>query len=117
MQLMDIQADNYKVEYNKEAGIISCEGTFMLNGTEEYAPILDLLKNAADDRAEGLILDLRKLDFLNSSGINTFTKFVIYVRNQNKIRLTGKGHEDVLWQVRLLNNLKRLLPEFVVELE
>ena len=54
----------------------------------EYAPIFDLLNNAcALKPAQPLTLDLRQLEFLNSSGIAMLSKFVIGVRNE-----IGRAH-------------------------
>lgn len=88
----------------------------MLSGTEEYTPILDLLTAAAEQQEERLSLDLRELEFLNSSGINTLTKFVIFVRKKQTLHLIVLGYESVPWQVRLLKNLQRLLPQLEMQL-
>jgi len=114
---MDIKTDDYQVAYNPETSLVICKGSFLLSGTEEYAPILDLLNSAAEQQKEKLILDLRELEFLNSSGINTLTKFVINVRNKETLNLVVEGHEHIPWQVRLLKNLQRLMPALVLKLE
>ncbi len=109
---MEIISQDYHVVYREETATVVCEGTFLLSGTEEYAPILQLLNTTADAQpTQGrLTLDLRNLEFLNSSGINTFTKFVIQVRNQQHIQLVVRGYENIPWQARLLKNLQRLMP-------
>ena len=42
------------------------KGALRLSGTEDYAPILDLLKETLMSPAKPIVLDLRELDFLNS---------------------------------------------------
>jgi len=117
---MKIKSEDYCVEFNIDTGTITCEGSLLLGGGEEYAPILNLLNAAAaatNEKTKALILDVRDLEFLNSSGINTMTKFVIGVRNRQALNLTVIGQEDVVWQVKLLKNLKRLMPALHMKLE
>ncbi|MCP4699215.1 MAG: hypothetical protein GY862_20555 [Gammaproteobacteria bacterium] len=114
---MEIRSDDYSVIYDAKTATISCTGSFLLSGTEEYAPILELLLSAVRDESDLLSLDLRDLEFLNSSGINTLTKFVINIRNQSTSQLVVHGHQGIPWQVRLLKNLQRLMPALQMKLE
>lgn len=118
METTTIKADDYSIVYDADEAMITCQGSLLLSGTEEYAPILNLLSDAADNETHTLTIDIRQLEFLNSSGINTMTKFVINVRNNKKdLKLTALGYEDTPWQVRLLKNLQRLMPDLVLHLE
>lgn len=114
---MEIKTDDYHIAYDEANAIVTCQGSLLLSGTDEYAPILELLTQAAVQQTEKLTLDLRPLEFLNSSGINTLTKFVINVRNQQNLQLIGIGYEEIPWQVRLLKNLQRLMPDLQLTLE
>ncbi len=107
---MEIKTEDYVIQYTADNGEILCQGSLLLSGTEEYAPILNLMLQAAEEQAEHLILNVKDLEFLNSSGINTMTKFVINVRNRKHLKLKVVGLEGVPWQVRLLKNLQRLMP-------
>lgn len=84
---------------------------------EEYAPIVQLLNDVADGEPKIITLDLRKLDFLNSSGINIISKFVIKVRQQKNIQIAVKGSKQIPWQGKSLKNLQRLMPSLSLELE
>jgi hypothetical protein len=57
-----------------------------------------------------IVLDLRELDFLNSSGITMFSRFVIEARDHIGINLQFIASEAVPWQARSLKNLQRLMP-------
>jgi len=114
---MEIKTEEYNVIYDPAIAAVVCKGSFMLSGTQEYAPILELLNTAAGQQSVMLTLDLRGLTFLNSSGINTLTKFVINIRKNKKPQLVVVGYEKVAWQVRLLKNLQRLLPDLTARLE
>ena len=115
---MEIRTDKYSVVY--DATTVTCEGSLLLNGAKEYEPILNLLNMAAEQqqsKSEGLTGDLQDLKFLNSSGINMMTKFVINICDIEPMDLKLKVMIDakVLWQEKLAKNLKRLMPELVVQ--
>lgn len=105
------------VRYDPESATVICQGSFRLRGTEEYAPILQVLTDAADAKPATLILDLRQLRFLNSSGINTLSKFVLQVRKHNASQVVIKGSSQFPWQQKSLKNFQRLLPDLQLEIE
>ncbi len=114
---MEIKTEDYSVTYDNNSDMIVCEGSLLLNSSAEYAPILSLFNTAAEKQVKLLTLDVRKLEFLNSSGINTFTKFVVNVRKKQVLQLTAIGYGEIPWQVRFLKNLQRLMPTLVLKLE
>ena len=114
---MDIVHDDYQVHYDAATATVICQGSFRLRGTEEYAPILQVLTTAADAQPATLTLDLRTLQFLNSSGINTLAKFVLYVRQSKATKVVVKGSHLFPWQEKSLKNFPRLLPGLQLEIE
>ena len=114
---MEITHNDYQVQYDETSGTITCQGSFRLRGVEEYQPILDLLLSAADAKPETLTLDVRELKFLNSSGINTLSKFVLYARQYNATQVVMKGSHHFPWQEKSLKNFQRLLPGLHLEIE
>ncbi|NET54260.1 MAG: hypothetical protein F6K09_38340, partial [Merismopedia sp. SIO2A8] len=64
-----------------------------------------------------ITLDLKKLEFLNSSGISMLSKFVINVRKKNASQIQVKGSTSIPWQSKSLKNLKRLMPKLELVLE
>ena len=107
---MDITHADYQVRYDATMATVTCQGAFRLRGPEEYAPILQLLLDAAETKPPTLTLDLRALRFLNSSGINVLAKFVLHVRAQQASQIVIKGNAQYLWQQKSLKNFQRLLP-------
>src|SRR5207244_11962164 len=95
---MDIVHDDYQVRYDAATATVLCQGSFRLRGTEEYAPILQVLTDAADAQPATLTLDLRTLQFLNSSGINTLAKFVLHARQYPATTVLMKGSHHFPWQ-------------------
>jgi len=114
---MEIQTKDYTIEYDRATQTITCCGSFRLRLAEEYAPIVELLKFVVDSSPNTITLDLRKLEFLNSSGINILSKFAIEVRQQKNIQMTVKGSKQIPWQGKFLKNLQRLMPSLHLELE
>ena len=117
---MEIKAKDHHVVYDRPASTVTFEGELALMGMSEYPPIVDLLEQALEDSLANdpsvLILDMEDLKFLNSSGINVISKFVIKVRRAGKVAMTIKGSDSIPWQSKSLVNLKRLMPGMVVEL-
>jgi hypothetical protein len=107
----EIETNDYKVWYDEPEKTVRCKGSFRLNGVEEYAPIIQLLNYVADQQPPTLTLDLRELQFLNSSGINVISKFVISVRQRGNIALAVQGSKRIPWQGKSLQNLQKLMPK------
>ena len=114
---MEIRTETYQVIYDPVTATISCHGGFRLYEGDNYIAIAKLLKEIADQKPPKIILDLRELRFLNSSGINMFFKFVIRVRDYKVSQLVIQGMKQIFWQNKLLANFQRLMPEVIVEME
>jgi hypothetical protein len=63
-----------------------------------------------------IVLDLRELEFLNSSGITMLSRFVIQARDRTGIDLQVLASEAVPWHARSLKNLQRLMPSLSIRL-
>ena len=113
----EIKHEDYQVSYNPDTATIICSGSFRLRGSAEYAPTLRLLNQAADARPEIITLDVRELQFLNSSGINTLSKFVIQVRKHKASQMVILGSSQSPWQQKSLKNFQRLLPGLKLDIE
>jgi hypothetical protein len=114
---MEIKSDDYLVTYNPEATTVAFEGLLRLSGMDEYAPIVGLLNEIAAKNPSRLTLDLRSLQFLNSSGINMLSKFVLRVRQQDKIQVIVRGSNEIPWQSKSLKNFQRLMPTLELEFD
>jgi hypothetical protein len=114
---MKIQSEDYSICYDPVSETVTCQGSLRLNGVEEYAPIVQLLNDLADQEPPTITLNLCELEFLNSSGINVLSKFVIGVRQKKNIQMVVKGSKTIPWQGKSLKNLQRLMPSLQLELE
>ena len=114
---MEINTKDYNIQYDRATETVTCCGSFRLSQMEEYAPIVQLLNDVAEREPKIITLDLRKLEFLNSSGINILSKFAIKVRQQKNTQIIVKGSKQIPWQGKSLKNLQRLMPSLHLELE
>ncbi|MCP4698016.1 MAG: hypothetical protein GY862_14355 [Gammaproteobacteria bacterium] len=114
---MEIKSQDYAMSYDAASACITCTGSWRLSGMEEYAPIIRLFNDIAEQEPEKLTLNLRLLRFLNSSGINVLSKFVIKVRQKKNIQIVVQGTKQFPWQNKSLRNLQRLMPSLVLEFE
>ncbi len=121
---MEIKTDTYTVRYDEENNVILCEGTLRLSGMEEYSPVVEMLNTVVERSPPLITLDLRKLEFLNSSGINVLSKFIIKVRqhrerqakeNQPETNMVVYGSQTIPWQSKSIKNLQRLMPSLELE--
>ncbi len=118
MSVETIKDEEYFVEYNDNTKCVRFDGTIRLRTTDEYAPIMALMNKAQDsaNQDETVSLDLSELHFLNSSGINTISRFVISARKEAKIKLKVIGNQEIYWQQKSLKNLQRLWSNVQVEI-
>lgn len=108
-----ITGEIYSLDWDPETRTAALKGILRLNGLEEYAPISRFLLDAVPQGS--MTLDLRGLEFLNSSGIATLSKFVIEIRNRKTVDLTVLGSRDIAWQGKSLVNLSKLMPSLHME--
>ncbi|MBM3151132.1 MAG: hypothetical protein FJZ96_02830 [Chloroflexi bacterium] len=117
MAVKEIKGDDYVVDHNDTTHTVGFRGTIRLQTTEEYAPIGELLMEAHTSAGSGkLTLDFRQLQFLNSSGINAVSKFVIAARKEDKVAMVVVGNKEIYWQLKSLVNLSKLWPKVQVDI-
>ena len=114
---MEIKTENYNIIYDQQASKVVFDGSLRLNGSAEYASISELLDNIAQQEPEKIVLDLKELTYLNSSGISILSKFTINVRKRKNIQMVVIGAKKNPWQGKSLKNLQRLMPSLKLEFE
>jgi hypothetical protein len=105
---MEIKGEDYFVNFNETRNIVEFFGSIRLRDSLDYQSISDLLEGAHGKAAGELVLDFRNLQFLNSAGINTISKFVISARKSDNVLLKVLGNEQISWQQKSLKNLQKL---------
>lgn len=81
---MEIQDKNYTVEYIEEENKITFKGNLRLKSVEEYNQIMDFIFNHSLTSGKILLLDMTKLNVINSAGIASIGLFLIKMREHNK---------------------------------
>lgn len=110
-----IQDENFRVWYDQNHDTVMFEGFLQLPSLADYAPITSILDESLLGSLTHLTVNLCKLEFLNSSGISTLSRFVVKARHQKTVHLCFQGNSHILWQSRSLKNLKRLMPNLSLE--
>jgi hypothetical protein len=113
-----LTGEDYSVQHNPATQSVTFSGSIRLQTMDDYAPIRKLLDDAIEAAGVGatLLLDFRNLRFLNSSGINTISRFVIDARKQDIIILKVIGSQEIYWQHKSLTNLQRLWPKVTIDI-
>jgi len=109
-----IKTDDYTIRYEPESATAFFQGLLRLDGMEAYQPVMDILLNAIE-ASSSFTINLRELEFLNSSGISMLSMFVVKARDKGGINLVFQGSEKTLWQTKSLKNLQRLMPSLKLE--
>ncbi len=113
---MEIKTKDYGICYDPSTATVSFVGSLRLSGAEDYAPIVQLLGEVADVEPAKITLNVQQLEFLNSSGINMLSKFIIEVRKKARVQMVVQGSQRIAWQGKSLKNLQRLMPGLQLEL-
>ncbi|PJZ60695.1 slr1659 superfamily regulator [Leptospira adleri] len=115
---MEISKEDYSVETEKNRGRIKISGTLRLLNVEEYEPIISLIETILESAGRGkAIIDIKNLDFLNSAGIASISRFVAGYNKKNIGNIEIRGNKDRYWQIKFLENLKKLRSEIKTSLE
>ena len=115
--MVEIKNEDYSISYESETVTVSFHGSIRLSGMDEYAPIVNLINDVAEQNPPTITLNLRQLEFLNSSGISMLSKFVIKVRQKKNVQLVVQGSKGIPWQGKSLKNLQRLMPSLTLDWE
>lgn len=111
---MTIKDDKYSVDYDATTATIYLRGVLRLN-MEEYAPIVQLLEQIIIMAPPQLTINLRELEFLNSSGFTNLARFITKVNTKKTIQLKMQASSQNPWHQKSLNNFKRLMPQLQLE--
>lgn len=114
--MKNLTGESFEIRLEDDNSTVLFKGALRLSGMEDYAPILELLKGTLVSPIKRTVLDVRELDFLNSSGITMFSRFVIEARDRAGTTLHFLASEAIPWHARSLKNLQRLMPSLTISL-
>lgn len=113
----EIKGEDYIVTYDPETLTFTFHGELALGGPPEYQPIKDLLYKIAENEPATMTLDLRELEFFNSSGISLISRFILSLRKKKGLQLKIFGCDEIAWQSKSLKNFKKLLPNVELQID
>lgn len=117
MVIKEFKTEDYEVTYESNTSTVSLSGSLRLSGLEDTNPVIKLLNEILAEEALQITINLQELEFLNSSGINMLSKFVIKVRQKKDMKLMILGSSKIPWQGKSLKNLQRLMPTLELKIE
>ncbi|MBW4492664.1 MAG: hypothetical protein KME26_06155 [Oscillatoria princeps RMCB-10] len=114
---MEIKTDDYRVWYDPATATLNFQGLLREGSIADYKPIEQLLDEALAQEVPALTINLKGLEFIDSSATSVLSRFVIVVRKKKTIQLAAKGSKGIPWQEKLLDNWHRLMPGLTREWE
>jgi hypothetical protein len=112
---MEIKTDDYRIWYSPETTTVNFQGLLRESEIADYKPIEQLLDKVMAQELPAITMNLKELEFLNSSGMSVLSRFVIGVRKKKTTQLVVKGAKAVPWQGKSLGNWQRLMPTLTLE--
>ena len=113
---MEIRGEDFVITYSETSNAVEFFGTLRLRDSSDYRPLTEMLETAHRNAKDVLTLDFRNLQFLNSAGINTVSRFVITARTQDTRQLRIVGNNEISWQQKSLRNLQKLWAKVAIEI-
>jgi hypothetical protein len=115
-----ISTPDFEVRFTASERCVFLQGSLRLNAAPEYEPIAELMESALQHVASSgqsiLVVDLRALKFLNSSGINLLYQFVLKVKKIGNVGLRVLGSSSNAWQPKSLSNMVKFMPAIELEI-
>lgn len=111
---MRIQEEDFSIEIIPETHTVILEGTMRLSSPLAYDnyfnDIITLVKTSKE-----VTLDIRKLEFLNSSGLTSLGRIFIQAKAAGT---TGKllASNAIPWHTRSVSSIAKLWPGLVIEM-
>ena len=112
----EIKGEDYSVTYDSAAATVVLRGKLRLYDYVAWQPIERLLLEVTATQSSAITLDIRDLEFINSSGIDMLFRFAYKVSNQAHSWLTVRLLDKAaIWQQRLLSTIEMMVPSLQVE--
>jgi hypothetical protein len=104
----------YTINTVPEENKVIISGELKLQTVAKYNEIIDLLLDFCTSLKDPVILDIRNLTILNSSGIASFGLFIIKMRDSGK-KLIIHASKYIHWQIFSLEDFKELNDKLEIE--
>lgn len=112
---MEVKTEEYAAYFDDKQQSVVMTGSMRLQNLASYEEIKNILKEGLEKSSSQLTIDLRNLNFLNSSGITTLSLFIIEARNKKSTPMKVIGSAKIAWQIKSVLNFKKLWNDITLE--
>jgi len=113
----EIKSEEYSVTYDPATATVAFQGTLRLYDYASYQPTEALLHSALTEPAAVITLDVHKLEFINSSGLDMLFRFAHKTSTRKDTQLVVRRSKNAApWQKKLLSTMQMMAPDLQVEL-
>ncbi|MCZ8240002.1 MAG: hypothetical protein O9310_16385 [Leptospiraceae bacterium] len=112
---MEVKTEEYAAYFDEQQQSVVMTGSMRLQNLASYEEIKNVLKEGLDKSSTKLTIDLRNLNFLNSSGITTLSLFIIEARNKKSTPMKVIASAKIAWQTKSVLNFKKLWNDISLE--
>jgi hypothetical protein len=106
---MEIKDKEFTLKFDASTGRLVFSG-LLRRMSKDYKEIQDLLDHVARSPPAKLDIDIFGLQMMNSSGLNTLSRFILGLRAKAGVLVTFVGAKDIVWHAKTLQNMKHFLP-------
>ncbi len=109
---MNIKGENYQITYEDHVIRLSGKLSLML---EDYGKIEEFFKNVLESQPKELTLDIRELEYLNSSGIKTIcVSLILEADDIEGLCMKIICSKKYTWQQETIPTFKDLMDEIEI---
>jgi hypothetical protein len=112
---MEIAGDRYRIVYDPAASAVAFQG--ILRSEDRFPLNKQLIDAVAAKVPKQVTLDVRQLEFLNSSGVVLLFKFIADLHDLIGSQIIIRGSTRYPWQVRWLRDMSKFIPELRLDWE
>ena len=111
---MIIKTEDYTINA-QQLNHVLISGSMRLPSPLSYEKPFSIIKSSLEEATDILTIDLKALEYLNSSGLTSFARIIIKARSNNKpIKIIL--NKSIPWQTKTLLSLNKLWDQLFFEL-
>ena len=113
----EIKDEKYSVTYDSATATVALQGILRVQGYLSYRPIEKLLNGVIAQGSPKITLDVHRLAFINSSGVDVIYRFAYKGHSQAHSQLIVRRlAQGAPWQERLERTIEVMAPDLQIEL-
>lgn len=112
---MEVKTEEYSAYFNQAEKTVVMTGSMRLQNLAAYEEIKKVLKTGIENTEGQLTIDIKNLNFMNSSGVTTLSLFLIECRNKKFTPVRILGSAKISWQIKSVLNFKKLWVDLTLD--